>query len=93
MLRADRDQSVKEYACQAVEFVWPLDAPHVSHVVDLVCWRLDGSVLLVDSHPADDDEFRSQVDLTRAVCDLIGWHYEVFTGLGHHEEVKSPVVV
>lgn len=81
MLVADRDPEIVAYACQAVEFIWPRDAAQVSHVVDLIRWRSDGSVELVDSHVKFDDEFRLQADLTRAACEAIGWQYQVFSGL------------
>ncbi|MFM9377283.1 TnsA-like heteromeric transposase endonuclease subunit [Gordonia sp. VNK21] len=86
MLLADRNPSVETYACQALEFVWPLNSAHTSHVVDLVCRHSDGSVDLVDSHPKIDEKFRSQAVLTQAACEMIGWNYHVFTGLSHDAE-------
>lgn len=81
MLVADRDPTVVAYACQGLEFVWPRDCAPVSHVVDLIRWRSDGTVDLVDSHAKFDDDFRLQADLTRAACAAIGWGYQVFSGL------------
>lgn len=81
MLLADRARSIEAYACQAIEFVWPMDCPQRSHVVDLICWKSDDEIELVDIHPGDDDDFCIQADLTQAACSQVGWTYRVFAGL------------
>ncbi|MBA5846875.1 TnsA-like heteromeric transposase endonuclease subunit [Gordonia amicalis] len=81
MIVADRDPSVVAYRAQAIEFVWPLESPHASHVVDRIDFLDDGGIRLVDVHRTEDDEFEEQAALTRAACAAIGWQYQVFYGL------------
>lgn len=81
MLVADRDPEVVGYCPQAIEFVWPINSRHASHVVDRIDFLRDGGIRLTDVHRTGDAEFEEQADLTRAACDAIGWHYDVFYGL------------
>ena len=81
MLLADRDPRVVAYAAQTVEFVWPMNSDKASHVVDLIVWRNDGSVQLIDSHVTFDEDFDAQRSLTERACEQIGWEYKVFDGL------------
>lgn len=81
MLVADRDRTVKCYCAQAIEFIWPIESPRSSHVVDRVDFLHDGHIRLVDVHRRGDPDFMEQAELTRAACETIGWRYEVFSGL------------
>lgn len=62
---------------------WPKGTPrHRGHVPDYFCRLANGDGLLVDVKRADKvDRAKEQFDLTREVCNTIGWQYEIFTGL------------
>ena len=55
----------------------------VYHTPDLLSQHADGSVVLWDARPADkvDDDLRSIVERTAAICRDVGWFHELFTGL------------
>ena len=54
-----------------------------SHVPDFFVRLGNGDGRLVDvRHPNRVDAGAAQFDLTRRICDSIGWEYEVFTGFG-----------
>lgn len=62
---------------------WPKGTPrHRGHVPDYFCRLSSGDGLVVDvKRPDKLDDYEKQFELTREVCDQVGWQYEVFSGL------------
>ena len=86
LLAADHTPSIVSLSAQPLAFLWPAkttsDAGKSlrSHVPDFFCRYASGDVGLVDVRrpdKVDDPHF----ELTRQLCDELGWKYTVFTGL------------
>ncbi len=83
MLSADFDGRVVAIASQPLAVLWPRGTEgHKSHVPDFFCRLSDGDGRLVDVRRPDRlDGSAKQSDLTRRLCERVGWQYKVFTGL------------
>lgn len=88
LLWADWDPRVVRVAAQPIALLWPKDTPHHhSHVPDYFVRLKDGTGALVDVKTPKglSTHARDQLALTEAVCQEVGWGYEVFTGLPANE--------
>ncbi|WP_260973190.1 TnsA-like heteromeric transposase endonuclease subunit [Mycolicibacterium llatzerense] len=83
LLAADNAPDVIAIAAQPLALLWPRDTQgNRDHVPDFFVRLANGDGRLVDVRsPKGAEKHAEQSALTRKVCDEIGWHYEVFTGL------------
>ncbi|PVB25941.1 TnsA-like heteromeric transposase endonuclease subunit [Mycobacteroides abscessus] len=83
LLAADFDPSVIAIAAQPLAVLWPHGTPQSrSHTPDFFVRLANGDGLIVDvRHPDRVAPAAGQSELTQQLCDHIGWHYQVFTGL------------
>src|ERR1700687_2780293 len=81
--RLDRDARVVGLVAQPLRLSWTSPEP-VSHIPDLLTLRDDNAVTVWDVRAIEeqDDDFRNKSTVTRDACAIVGWRYEVFTGLG-----------
>ena len=84
LMSADFDPDIVAIAAQPLGLLWPRGTVgQRSHVPDFFVRLGNGDGRLVDvRHPNRVDAGAAQFDLTRRICDSIGWEYEVFTGFG-----------
>lgn len=86
LLSADHDPDVVGVSSQPLAILWPKGTQDAEgrrfrdHVPDFFVRLSNGDGRLVDVRRPDKAEAH-QFALTRALCDEIGWQYEVFTGL------------
>lgn len=86
LLSADHDPDVVGVSSQPLAILWPKGTQDAEgrrfrdHVPDFFVRLSNGDGRLVDVRRPDKAETH-QFALTRALCDKIGWRYEVFTGL------------
>jgi hypothetical protein len=87
--RVDRDPQVIRVVAQPCELNWK-DEPLAGHTPDMLTLQKDGSVTLWDARPMDeqDDDFQRATAATRQACAMVGWDYEVFSGLGGTERLN-----
>lgn len=87
--RLDRLPSIAWLVAQPLELRWT-EPRKLRHVPDLLSVDTNGSVTVWDvRNPRRVDEnFALQVDKSRTECASVGWHYEVFTGLGEVERLN-----
>ena len=83
LMMADFDVDVVGVAAQPLAFLWPRQIKGSTyHVPDFFVRLSNGDGRIVDvKGPAAVGAAEAQFVLTRAACDEIGWHYEVFTGI------------
>lgn len=83
VLTADFDRDIVAIAAQPVAFLCPHGTPgQRNHVPDFFIRHANGDGTLVDVRAAAYvDKAKTQFDATAEVCEQIGWHYEVWTGL------------
>ncbi len=83
LLAADVDAQVVAIGAQPLALLWPRNTTgQRNHVPDFFVRLRNGDGRLVDvRHPDRVAKGAAQFALTRAVCNEIGWQYEVFTGL------------
>lgn len=83
LMLADHGEDVVGIASQPFALLWPRGTEGArGHVPDFFVRRGDGGGRVVDvRHPDRLSSAERQFDLTREACALIGWEYEVFTGL------------
>lgn len=87
----DFDESVVGLSSQPLALLWPRGTVGQSwHVPDLFLRHLDGTARVVDVRPLDrvDADAREQFSRTRDACAVVGWGYEVFTGLAEQVEAN-----
>lgn len=86
LLSADHDPAVAGISSQPLAVLWAQGTKNTDgralrdHVPDFFVRLSNGDGRLVDVRRPDKAETH-QFALTRALCDEIGWQYEVFTGL------------
>lgn len=86
LLSADHDPDVVGVSSQPLAILWPKGTQDAEgrrlrdHVPDFFVRLSNGDGRLVDVRRPDKAEAH-QFALTKALCDEIGWQYEVFTGL------------
>lgn len=85
----DRDTTTEWLVSQPVELHFLLKRP-LRHIPDLLSAHKDGTVTLWDVRPAagQDLKFLRAADLTRRACEAVGWHFEVFGGLGEIQRMN-----
>ncbi|WP_078322432.1 TnsA-like heteromeric transposase endonuclease subunit [Mycobacteroides chelonae] len=83
LLAADFDPHAVAIAAQPLAILWPHRTPgNTSHTPDFFVRLADSDGLIVDvRHPDRVDSASRQSELTRQLCDQIGWRYQVFTGM------------
>lgn len=83
LLSADSEPDIVAIAAQPLALLWPRGTGgHHDHVPDFFVRLSNGDGRVVDVRsPERLEKNGEQFALTRKVCDEIGWHYEVFTGL------------
>lgn len=83
LMLADHEQDVVGITAQPFALLWPKGTEGArGHVPDFFIRRGDGGGRVVDvRHPNRLSSAERQFDLTREACALIGWEYEVFTGV------------
>ena len=87
--RLDRDSGIVGMVSQPLRLSWA--APEaVSHIPDLLTLHDDNAVTVWDVRALEeqDEDFRNKSAVTRDACAIVGWHYEVFTGLGEIERLN-----
>lgn len=90
LLNADHDSEVVGISSQPLALLWANGSKDADgrtlrdHVPDFFVRLSNGDGRLVDVRRPDKAEAH-QFALTRALCDEIGWQYEVFTGLDGQE--------
>jgi hypothetical protein len=74
---------------QPLRLSWTTLEP-ASHIPDLLTVCVDGAVTAWDVRALEeqDDDFRTKSAVTRCACAVVGWHYEVFTGLSGTERLN-----
>jgi hypothetical protein len=87
--RLDRDSGIVGMVSQPLRLSWTAPEP-VRHIPDLVTLHDDDAVTVWDVRALDeqDDDFRNKSAVTRDACAVVGWRYEVFTGLGGVERLN-----
>jgi hypothetical protein len=83
LMAADFDGEVLGIASQPLALLWPhRTVRQTSHVPDFFCRLNNGDGRLVDVRRPDKVSSNAeQFELTRKVCEQVGWQYEIFTGL------------
>lgn len=83
LMLADHEPDVVGIAAQPFALLWPKRTEGArGHVPDFFLRHGDGGGRVVDvRHPDRLSSAERQFDLTRETCALLGWEYEVFTGL------------
>jgi hypothetical protein len=83
LMMADFDVDVVAVAAQPLAFLWPRQIKgSIYHVPDFFVRLANGDGRIVDvKRPAAVGTSQDQFELTRAACNEIGWHYQVFTGI------------
>jgi hypothetical protein len=83
LMVADNALDIVSIAAQPLALLWPRDTSgNRHHVPDFFVRLANGDGRLIDVRsPKGAEKHTEQSDLTRKVCDQIGWEYEVFTGL------------
>lgn len=86
LLTADFDPDIVAVAAQPLAILWPHDTPgRRSHVPDFFVRHANGDGTVVDVRAARYlDKAADQFNATQALCDEIGWHYQVWTGADRH---------
>jgi hypothetical protein len=79
----DREPTTKHFLPQPFRLTWRSHG-RGSHTPDLLTVDRAGSVTVWDVRPTDeqDQEFLDAVTITQAACSAVGWHHQVFGGLG-----------
>jgi hypothetical protein len=87
--RVDRDPQVIRVVAQPCQLKWK-DEPVAGHTPDLLTLQKDGSVTVWDVRPEEeqDSDFQCAAAATRQACAMVGWDYEVFSGLGPTERLN-----
>jgi hypothetical protein len=87
--RVDRDPDVVRVVAQPCRLIWR-EAALSEHTPDMLTLQRDGSVTLWDVRPLEeqDEDFQRAAIATRQACALVGWQYEVFSGLGGTERLN-----
>ena len=87
--RLDRDAGVVGLVAQPLRLSWTSPEP-VGHVPDLLTLHDDNAVTVWDVRAIEeqDADFRNKSAVTRDACAIVGWRYEVFTGLGEVERLN-----
>ncbi|MFX4270730.1 TnsA-like heteromeric transposase endonuclease subunit [Propionibacteriaceae bacterium Y1685] len=86
LLTADHDRAVVGIASQPLALLWPHGTTDEngralrSHVPDFFARLSNGDGRLIDVRRPDRAEAH-RFTLTRALCEQVGWEYQVFTGL------------
>lgn len=84
LLWFDWDTDAVAISSQPLAFLWPKGTPgHKSHVPDYFVRLADGDGKVVDvrSEAHQSKKALAQFALTREVCDVVGWQYEVWPAL------------
>lgn len=87
--RLDRDTRIVRIVAQPLRLSWAAREP-VSHIPDLLTLHDDNAVTVWDVRALEDqdEDFKIKSAVTRDACTAVGWHYEVFTGLGETERLN-----
>jgi hypothetical protein len=87
--RLDRDSVIVGMVSQPLRLSWTTPEP-VSHIPDLLTLHDDNAVTVWDVRALEeqDDDFRNKSTVTRDACAVVGWRYEVFTGLSEIERLN-----
>lgn len=87
--RVDRDQRTRRIVAQPFKLSWNGLEP-TGHTPDLLTVCADGSTTVWDvrATEAQDDDFRTKAAVTRKACEVVGWRYELFSGLGDIERLN-----
>ena len=87
--RLDRDPGIVGMVSQPLHLSWTMPE-RVSHIPDLLTLHDDNAVTVWDVRALEeqDDDFRNKSVVTRDACAIVGWRYEVFTGLGESERLN-----
>jgi hypothetical protein len=86
--RLDRDHNVSRIVSQPFRLSWKGSPGR--HTPDLLTISGDGGVTVWDVRAPEkqDDDFRTQRDITHGACAAVGWRYEVFGGMGQAERLN-----
>jgi hypothetical protein len=82
--KPDRDPAIVHMVSRPLRLCWT--TPEIaSHTPDLLTVQTDGAVTVWDVRAVEeqDNEFGTKSAITRDACQVVGWRYEVFTGLGN----------
>jgi hypothetical protein len=87
--RVDRNQPTRCIVAQPFKLSWNGPEP-AAHTPDLLALFADGSVTVWDAKAVDeqDDDYWMKATVTRKACELAGWRYQVFSGLGPTERLN-----
>ena len=89
LMSADFDTAAVDIAAQPMAILWPYRKRGPRHHVPDYFIRLsDGTGRVIDVRRPDKTEGNQQFEMTHALCDQIGWQYEVFTGLSAQREAN-----
>jgi len=84
LISADFDPNAVAFQWQPFALKWPRGTKgHRGHIPDFFCRMRSGDGVVVDVKRPDrvnDIKVAKQFEMTRNVCESVGWRYEVFSG-------------